>query len=654
MAYSERDTLRQLNALIEENFNNPNFSTNDICRELALSRSHLFRLVKEATQLSISLYIRQRKILKAKELLDHSNLKISEITYQVGIDSPQSFSKYFAQEFGISPTEYRKTAMHVENNNAKEDEHPIQFQENKNTDSSWESADVEVVLKRQKQPFFKPSKKILWVVTSLTMFIILALFFYFKLIRTEAQKVATSITENSIAILPFKNLGAPETVFFTEGVVEQVRSSLAHIENLKVISNTSSILFKDSKKTIPQIADELNVHYILVGTVLQFDKKVRVSAELIKGMQDKIVWTKSYDGREEDVIPFMNKVAQEIAAVLHQKMNNELSLKLARVPTENVKAYNEYLQGKQLVLARSKEKMEASIVKFDAAIAIDPHFADAYAQKANAYFLLGDNDYMELKTSLHMTEQNVLTAIRLDAENGFAYAVLANTYRRLNKWEQAITTYQIALKHSPNDAQILYWYSISLRSIGQLDEAIKYSTKAIALNPLHPVIFIGHIGNYAYAHKFDLALKVMKDGELYFKGTDLYYWGTAFYYINLGDYAHALKDFKTAEQLSPNVPAVSYMIAYTQAKLGQTEQAKTYLQSLSQTPDNYRGFAIIYAGLGDKEQCLKYLEMGVEQGMLPDYLKVSPLFKFLHNDKRFENILQKVGLLNPSFNTKIK
>ncbi len=647
MTNSEKELIEKLNKLIEVNLDNSNLTADEICRELAVSRSHLFRAVKENAHLSISLYVRHRKLLKAKALLDSSDLKISEITYQIGIDSPQSFSKYFTQEFGISPSEYRKIKVSTHQKNTVDTlelEEPAFFIAH---NLPVLSSDLESRLP------LKLTKKYGYVSVTLVVFMVLALGFYFT--QKNSATIGTTdirftdITDNSIAVLPFKNLGTSETAIFADGMVEQVHSSLAHIADLKVISKTSSMLFRDSKSPITQIARELNVSYILVGSILRIDKKVKVSVELIKGVEDRTIWTKNYDGEAQNGIAFMNKVAKEIAGELHQKLSAQLSDRLDKVPTAYLETYNEYLQGKQLLLTREPSKVEASLLKFDAAIAIDPNFSLAYSNKAAAYYSLGNMQQIARDSSFKLAEKATLTAIRLDAENGMAYAVLANIYKDQNKWEQAMTTFQIALKHSPNDAQINYWYSLMLRSIGKFEKAIQYTTKSIALDPLHSMALIGHIGNCSYARKFGLAQKAIKDGELLFNDAYMLHWAIAFYYIHLEDYNNALEEFQKGQSLNPKLKDFEMMIAFTQAKLGQTEWAKNYLHSLAPTVNNYTTFATVYAGLGDKEQCLKYLEMGAAHNIVPEYFKVSPLFKFLHSEKRFEDILQKFGFLNPAF-----
>lgn len=621
------EILQKLNLLIEENFENSKFSIDEICTNLGLSRSQLHRFIKEQTQLSTSLYIRKIKLQKAKQLLVTTQLRISEIAYSIGIDSPQSFSKYFTEEFGISPSDFRKSQENLV------EEMVVEI-----TPKEERVIQKKLFLLSQKHKFYR----FRWLGLGLLLLTILGLGFWLKYSLEKNANV-----EGSIAILPFKNLGKPENVFFSDGVMEQIHTSLAVIDNLKIISKTSSLQYRNTQKTIPQIGKELNVNYILEGTVLQLAQKVRITVELSRANDDMVVWSKNYEGEMKDIFGYMSTVAKEIANELNQKLSISLSKKLEKVPTQNINAYNEYLQGQQLMKARTKEKMEAAILKFEKAIGLDPNFANAYAQKASAYYLLGEDSHIDWKASIKLVEQNALTAIQLDAENGMAYANLAKVYQRQNKWEQANASFKIALKNSPNDAQINYWYSLMLRSVGQVNKAVQYSTKAITLDPVYPTVFVGHVGNYMYAGKMKLAQKALEDGKPLFGEFYMYHWASGFYCIFQNDYKTAQEEFNEGFQMS-GIADFKRIAIYCQAKLGHKKVAETYLQSLEEIPENYESFATIYAGLGNTDKCIEYLQKEVETSNMPNYIKVSPLFAFLHSDARFEAILQEIGLANPT------
>ena len=638
MTNSDIALLEKLDKYIEKNLDNPTFSIDDVCVELGVSRSQLHRVLTETIQLSTTLYIRKKRLEKAKYLLSTTNLRISEITDAVGINSHANFSKYFFEEFKVSPTDFRRQIPQFIDNSVPE---------------SLPIKNEFILPNDQIKGNITPKSYSYWyLVPGLIITISIGLYIFLfssKNDATQSHDNLNQISDNSLAILPFKNLGSSENAIFCDGVMEQIHGSLSLLENLKVISKSSSIIFRNTKKPIGQIANELHVKYILEGSVLQIDKKIRITVGLTDAREDRSVWTKSYDGNIKDVFGFMSIVAKEVAGELNQKLSSKLTDKINKRPTKSLTAFNEYLQGKQLLQTRTKEKIEASIVKFNKAIELDNDFADAYTDKAVAYYLMGEDQFMEVENAYKMSEKNALTSIRLDSENGRAYAVLGNIYKAQNKWEQAITTYQIALKFSPNDGLINYWYSLTLRSIGQMDEAIKYSTKAVSLDPLASNIYGGHIIGCAYAGKLDMAEKAIKDGELIFNEAYLFHNAKAFFNITNGRYDVALKEFLICAKLNPNIIYLKVFTAYTQAKLGQTTAVYLYLKNLPKIPDNNKYFAIIYAGLGDKENCLKYLEAAAEISDSPNYLKISPLFTFLHHEPRFEAVLKKLGLLNPNF-----
>lgn len=708
MTDAEKKLIDRLNTLIEANANNPNFSNDSICLELGVSRSQLYRLLKEEFDLSTSLYIRKRKILKAKELIETSELKIAEVAYQIGMDSPQNLTKYFTQEYGISPTEYRKGLV-LQTEQPKEamlstKEEPQSLSEQSVEKEAEEEVEEKIITEKITERIIEQKttveQKIIEAITERTIskvpkaekpiqivevkmpkkkfanvlyflglgLLLLCSVFIWQMTDREVSKNtekensiqvsqnmlessyqsnASQFLDNSIAILPFKNVGNAENSIFCDGVMEQIHSSLSQLENLKVISKTSSNQFRNTQKTIPQIANDLHVSYVLEGSVMQMDTKIRMSVQLVHAKDDRVVWAKTYDGDTKNVFAYMSAVAKEVADELNQKLSNTDSKRLEKMPTKNLEAYNEFLQAKALTENRSKEKLEASVLKFEKAIRLDSTFADAYAHLALAYFLLGDGKYIDHEESYKMTEQYAFAAIRLDKENAFAYANLANVYRNQNKWEQANTTYQIALKYNPNDALANYWYSLMLRTMGRVNEAIRYSSKAVELDPLYAVIMAGHIMNCIIGDRLDIAQKNIKNGELLFNEFWAYHWTRGYLYITQKNYMMALHELNKSHELNPNVRIIKHLIHFCMAKLGMEKEVHQYLQTLDDVPDNYTGFIIVHCGLGNKEQAMTYLQKAADLGHIPTDIKVYVCYEILWGDKRYEAILAKFGLDTP-------
>lgn len=617
---SGKSLLERFDAIIEKNFSNPAFSIDDACRELGTSRSQLFRAIKSETNLSTSLYVRKRKLEKAKELLRTSDMKTSEIAYHVGIDSPQNFSKYFSHEFGLTPTAFRKET---------------------NTTGPEMVEAVEVL------PSALPpkSKQRYRAIAAIVVILIAAISIYAFLNRAEKpMKNEFGFAGNSIAIIPFKNLGSDKTAFYSGGIAEQIHASLSMNEELKVISTTSSDRYKNSNKPISEIAKELDVNYILEGSVLQDKSNIRINVGLVRAQDDRRIWAKTYDGSDEEMFSFLSEVSTELAKELGQKLSAETSRRITKGPTSSPAAYKEYLQGTQLILSREKDRLNESVIKFKNAIEFDPEFADAYAYLGNAYQLLGAAAFIDEQLSFKLAEENSLKAIRLDTENSLAYSTLANIYQAQYKWEQALTAHQIALKLNPNDAMTNYWYSLLLRTTGEIQEATRYSSKAVELNPLHHVIYGGNIANFIYAGQLDKAREYIENGKVLFDNSWVYYWEVAIYYDKIKEHDLALKNIAKSIELGPNIRITKYYRAFYQGRSGKVKDVNAFLESIPDVPEYYVARAAAHAGLGEQETSIAFLEKAADAGILMTDIKVSSITDIHRNDPRFKAILKKFDL----------
>lgn len=237
-----------------------------------------------------------------------------------------------------------------------------------------------------------------------------------------------------------------------------------------------------------------------------------------------------------------------------------------------------------------------------------------------------------------------MAAIRLDAGNSLAYANLGNLYRSQYKWTEAKKAYQSALSYDPENAVTHYWYSLLLRSTGNLKEAIRHSSKAAALAPLDHVINGGHIINCIYGGELETAGKVLKEGQLLFNDAFTYYWTRGTYFAVKEDYTSALECYTEASRRNPQLKVVRYQMVFCKARAGQTEEVRAYLNNLPDLPENYVSRSVIFAGLNEKEQSLLYLKRATDRNVLPTDLKVLPFLSILHNEPQYQAILKKFGL----------
>ncbi|HEY1055617.1 MAG TPA: helix-turn-helix domain-containing protein [Emticicia sp.] len=395
----------------------------DICLELAISRSQLFRFIKEQTNLSPSRFIWLKRLSKGKQLLEDTNLRIVEITSLIGFDSQQTFSKYFTEEFGVSPTDYRKTRENTtesipENIPEIVEQIPVNPIER-----------IEEPAPFRQETSRKISRKEYAYLALAILAVVLVVGFLWNM-NSMPTGIMKWVENNSIAVLPIQSVDTTETSMTAEGLTEQIRTTLTSLENLKVISKNSSESFQYTNKTIPQIASELHVVYVLDGKITKTSQGIRVSLELIKAAEDQVVWAKQYDGKLTNTIDFISRITNEVSNELRKKLKGINTTASNVMPTQNLEAYQEYLKGRQLMLIRTKEKLEAGIERFGRALALDPDFTDALDYKTSAYRILGNSSFMDMEQSVRLAEQNALATLQKDAENGLAYAVLANTYRQ--------------------------------------------------------------------------------------------------------------------------------------------------------------------------------------------------------------------------------
>ncbi len=623
------------------------YSIDQLCRELGVSRTRLFRVTKECTGLSIALYIRQRRLLYAHQLLMTTELRIAEIGDRVGISNPSNFSKYFTEHFGESPSTLRRRRAET-----RAEETP--FPNLRSTEGAQPHADTSIVKGIADKPLgqtthlqnvrdrTQPSRW--WVGMGLTGCIVIMMLGW--LLANRARQPASGMHPlPSIAILPFKNMGPADTQPLVEGITDDVHTSLSLAGTIKVIARSSSDQYKDSRKTIWQIGDELQVTNLLKGSVLKNGDHLQIRLELIRTWDDIRIWSKTYEGGYDDLFRLTSRLGQDLVQQFTQPSGELISDRAAQPPTTSMAAYNAFLQGKQLIQTRSKAKIQAGLAKLDEALALDARFADAYAAKASGYHLLENLGYVASPAIQQLAEQNALKAIQLDSTNSLAYSTLGSVYADHYQWANAQAAFRRALACNPNDAYANYWYSLLLRAVGRPSDAIVYSARALELDPLAPVMMAGHVVNQAYAGQFAQARATLNQNQLLFGDSFLYPFSRGLYAMAHNEYAVARAALGETLRLNPAYTDHLPSLLYCQARLGQTDSARAYLATLPDTSArNAYLKAVVYAGLGEREACLRSLKKAADGGYIYKDLLVFPPFRAYHQAPMFQSILRQYGL----------
>jgi adenylate cyclase len=453
--------------------------------------------------------------------------------------------------------------------------------------------------------------------------------------------------EKSIAVLPFTNLsGDPEQEYFSDGMTDDIISKLYKIGNLHVTSRTSVLMYKNTTKTINQIADELGVSYVLEGSVQRANNKVRINARLIKAGDDNNVWSNSFDNDLSDVFKVQSEVAQKIAEELKITLTKSEQSIIRKVPTTNTLAYEYYQQGLFYThQGPSRENVEKSKNFFLKAIEEDPLFVSAYTGLAETYIEFMDWGYAAPAEVLPSALAYAQKALQLDSLSGEAYSAIGAYHiystHDIPKAKEALDK---AIRLSPGYDVTYYRYT--MLDFGMRDKEASYThiDKAIELNPLSLRSNAYRVQAYYLFRDYERAMKEVQRLLNIFPADNFLLWQQANIYTQLGDYEKAISTF-----LQRSVPTkdTNWALGYAYGKAGQPDKAKKiaeYLIEKSKTryiPPCFIGF--VFLGMNDQENALLYFEKAAE---VNDYwlttYDIEPWFDPIRDNARFKSLQQKL------------
>jgi TolB-like protein/Tfp pilus assembly protein PilF len=372
--------------------------------------------------------------------------------------------------------------------------------------------------------------------------------------------------EKSIAVLPFANRSnREEDEFFTEGIHDDLLTHLARIGSMKVISRTSVLRYKDTRKTIPEIAAELKVTTVLEGGIQRSGDQVRINVQLIDAKTDEHLWAEIFDRQltAENLFAIQSEISTRIAEALQATLSPEEKSRLTNVPTTNLAAYNAYLRGRQLQSRRTSSDLERSLAEFQRATELDPGYALAWVGVAESASLLTIYGTLPGAESLALQEQAIDRALAIDGELGEAYASLAGLYENRQEYGKAESAYRRAIELSPNYAPAYQWYANNLTRIpDRLDEAVPLLEKAAELDPLSPIIrsnraqLLEQLGRFEDAEAEMLSL-IDLDPDF----AQGYAALSRLYSDSLGQYAKAMEWLQVAQRKDPgNISNLAHMM----------------------------------------------------------------------------------------------
>jgi TolB-like protein/tetratricopeptide (TPR) repeat protein len=472
----------------------------------------------------------------------------------------------------------------------------------------------------------------------------------FLLGRYTSSKQSAELPAKSIAVLPFDNLSRdPDNAYFTEGIQDEILTRLAKIADLKVISRASTQRFKSAPDNLPVIAKQLGVTNILEGCVQKSADRVRVNVQLINALTDAHLWADIYDRKLTDIFAVESEIAKTIADTLQAKLTGFEQHAIASRPTVNTEAHQLYLKGRFFWNKRTGNDLKKSIDYFQRAIAADPNYALAYVGVADAYVLLPSYTAGTPRDSYPKAKAAAKKALELDDTLAEAHTSLAMAIWLYDfDFFQANREFQRAIELTPNYAPAHQQYgNNTLAALGRFDGAIVEGKRAVELDPLSLIINSDLGTNYYYARRYDEAIDQLR------KTLDM---DSGFYYayFTLGPALEmkgardaAIGEYQKARALNDD-PSVLGLLARAYGLSGNKTEAGKILDRLKElSKDRYvsaYSFALIYLGLGDKEEALGWLEKSYQDRAASDigYIRIDPLLDPPRGEPRFEALAEKI------------
>ncbi|OLD23076.1 MAG: hypothetical protein AUI91_00275 [Acidobacteria bacterium 13_1_40CM_3_56_11] len=454
---------------------------------------------------------------------------------------------------------------------------------------------------------------------------------------------------DSVAVLPFVNANAdPNIDYVADGIPESIINSLSQLPNLKVMSRSSVFQYK-GKDTKPQaVAKDLKVEAVLTGRVSQRGDGLAISVELVNAADNSQIWGQQYNRKLADVFAVQEEIAKEISDKLRLKLTGAERQQLAKRPTENLKAFQYYTQGRLYTNRRTREDLLTAISYCEKAIQEDPNYALAYAGLSDAYMNLGVRGYIAPIEARRKTEETARKAIALDENLAEAHVVLSHAYSQFYPANFSLTDRELqrATELSPSLALAHQYLGFSFVRQGRLDEGLAEFLKARELDPLSPIITRGVATSYYLKRDYRRALELLRQAN------DL---GPAFstpfeigMYIQNRLFNEALAELEKAEQERKNDPLLIYSTGMVYSAQGKREEALQIIKELEEMSganlSQAHYIASVYAALNEKDSSLTWLERGLATGALGTFFKDEPFWDPFRGDPRFTDLLRRMGV----------
>jgi len=476
-------------------------------------------------------------------------------------------------------------------------------------------------------------------------------FFIFHSLRTPPVAVGSvsnpAVLEKSVAVLPFDNQNRdPDIDYLSDGITESIIHSLSQLSQLKVMARSTVFRYKDKEVDPRKVGHDLGVGFVVMGRLLQQGDNLTIRTELVNVSDGTEQWGEQYNRKIADVFAVQEEIAKEISENLRLKLSGAERQQLAKRPTENLKAFQYYMQGRSSAQRRTREDLLTAISYYDRAIEEDRNYALAYAGLADAYANLGAYGYIAPIDGTRKTQKAAREAVALDENLAEAHAALAlaNIAFAPSNFQLGDRELRRAIELSPSLALAHSYLGFSLVRQGRLDESLEEMLKARELDPLSPIIARQAAMPYHLKRDYPRALELLRQAnELGPSFTTTWEIGV---YIQNKLFNETLAELEKAKRERKGDPILIYdtgMIYAAQGKRAEALQIIKDLEGISGAGlSQAHLIAKIYATLNEKEMALSWLERGLATGAIGTFYKDEPVWDPIRSDSRFEALVQKM------------
>jgi eukaryotic-like serine/threonine-protein kinase len=489
------------------------------------------------------------------------------------------------------------------------------------------------------------------IVSTVILILGASAFFIFHSMRTHPAAVESvsnpAVLEKSVAVLPFDNQNRePDIDYLSDGITESIIHSLSQLSQLKVMARSTVFQYKGKEVDPRKVGHDLGVGPVVLGRLLQQGDNLTIRTELVNVSDGTELWGQQYNRKVADVFAVQEEIAKQISEKLRLKLSGAERQQLAKRPTENLKAFQYYMQGLSSAQRRTREDLLTAISYYDRAIEEDRNYALAYAGFADAYANLGAYGYIAPIDGTRKTEKAAREAVALDENLAEAHAALA-----LAKIAFAPSNFQFgdrelrrAIELSPSLALAHSYLAFSLARQGRPDESLEEILKARELDPLSPIIARGVAFPYYLKRDYPRALELLRQAnELGPPFTTTWEIGV---YIQNKLFNETLAELQKAKRERKDDPILicdTGMIYAAQGKRAEALQVIKDLEGISGASlSQAHLIPKIYATLNEKEMALSWLERGLATGAIGTFYKDEPVWDPIRSDSRFEALVQKM------------